>query len=60
MHKMTIHITKTFETAEECKTEYDEIRGELVKHEDLHINCQIVNKLLGYNPTFPDGRIVEP
>jgi len=59
MFKMVVHVTQEFETEAEAKTEYDEIRGDLVRNPNLHFNCQITKKFPGFSPENPDGHGVE-
>lgn len=58
MFKMIIHVTQTFETEAECEAFYDEIKGELRNHPELHVNGQVVRKYTGYSPENPDGHEV--
>lgn len=59
MFKMTVHITQVFETEAKALEMYDEIRGEVKHHPDLHLNCQITKKFTGYSPENPNGHEVE-
>lgn len=59
MFKMIVHVTRSFETEAKAKAFYNEIKGELRKHPDVHVNGQIVKKFTGYSPEHPDGVEVE-
>lgn len=59
MFKMIVHVTQTFETVSECENFYKEIKGELRKHPDVHVNGQIVKKFTGYSPENPNGHEVK-
>ncbi|MBA7635663.1 hypothetical protein ES703_43267 [subsurface metagenome] len=56
--KMIVTVTQVFETELECSEFYDEIKGELRKHPDVHINGQVVRKYLGSSPQNPEGHEV--
>lgn len=57
-YKMIIHVTKVFDTVTEADEFYEEIAGELRKHEDLHVNGLIVTRCTGYSPENPQGHEV--
>lgn len=59
MFKMIINVTQSFETVEAAQVFYNEIKDELRKYTDLHINGQIVRKFTGYSPENPNGHEVE-
>lgn len=56
--KMIVHVTQTFETEVQAQNAYNEIANDLRKHEDLHVNAQIVKKFIGYSPEHPEGHEV--
>lgn len=58
MFKMIVHVTQSFETEALALEFYEEIKGELRKHPDVHVNGQIVKKFTGYSPENPDGHEV--
>lgn len=58
MFKMIVHVTQEFETPELALEFYEEIKGELRKHPNVHVNGQIVQKFTGYSPQNPDGHEV--
>ncbi len=60
MYKMIIHVTQEFDNVRSCEEFYHEITGELRQHPDIHINGQIVTKLVGYSPENPEGHEVNP
>jgi len=59
MFKMIVHVTQSFETVPECQEFYEEIKGELRKHPNVHINGQVVQKFTGYSPENPNGHEVK-
>lgn len=59
MFKMVVHVTQTFDTVEAAQVFYNEIKDELRKHPEVHVNGQIVKKFTGYSPENPDGHEVE-
>lgn len=58
MFKMIVHVTQSFETVEAAQVFYNEIKDELRKRPDLHVNGQIIKKFTGYSPESPDGHEV--
>lgn len=58
MFKMIVHVTQTFDTEAEAAAFYDEIKGELRKHPDVHVNGQVVRKYTGFSPENPNGHEV--
>lgn len=55
MFKMIIHVTQSFQTEAQARLFYDEIKGELRKHPNVHINGQVVRKYEGSSPENPEG-----
>lgn len=49
--KLIVHITKDNLTAQEAEDLYEEIKGELRKRPDCHVNGQIVDKFSGSHET---------
>lgn len=49
--KLIIHITKDNLTAQEAEDLYKEIKGELSKRPNCHVNGQIVDKFAGSHET---------
>jgi len=54
--KLIIHLTKDNLTQQEAEDLYEEIKGELRKRPDVHVNGQIVDKFVGSHTTGrPEG-----
>lgn len=58
MFKMIVHVTQSFATEAEALEFYEEVKGELRKHTEVHVNGQIVKKFTGYSPENPNGHEV--
>lgn len=60
MYKITIHITREFDSIEIAKAFYNKVVTQIRSYKDIHINGQIITKLTGYSPDNPDGHEVKP
>lgn len=60
MYKLIIHVTQNFVTVEAAEAFYTKVKKDLKKHTEAHINGQLVTKFTAHNPTYPEGREVEP
>lgn len=60
MFKMIVHVTQSFDTVAQAQNFYNEIVLDLNKHKNIHINCQITKKFMGYSPESPKGHEVDP
>ena len=49
--KLIIHATKDNLTEQEARDLYEEIKAELGKRPDLHVNGQVVDKFVGSHTT---------